>query len=479
MEHFERGFRPEERWGKALNQELQDSCRMQGRGAREYRKEIIKIAWPAILESLVNVIVTSIDTRMISPLGKSAVSAVSLTSQPKLFFFSIFFALGTAGSIFVSQALGKRDAERANRYFHAVLRTGFFLSVVMGVLFYFLADPIMRLCSRQTETIDTSVAFFRIIMCFMVFQTVSIILNAALRGIGKTRVTFISGIFMAVGDIVVNYLLIEGHFGFPALGVIGDAIGTVAGSAAACAFSIFYLIRHSDFLSLKGLMNIRELPPEYRKDIRSKAGNIVLENLFTRIGFLLSSFVVSGLPADRTSVYFVAMILLNYTFAFGDGLQSAVVTLTGRSVGAGQLEEGKTYFKQICLISCVISGILSLVYIFGARWYYGIFFADPNAVSEGAGYNYVVAALTVLQILRIVIVGAMRGTGETKIPRTMALLCVLFINPPLSFLLAEWMGIGVWGIWYAILITQTVWFVMSLVWGRKCLNRIQEGRQDG
>jgi Na+-driven multidrug efflux pump len=61
----------------------------------------------------------------------------------------------------------------------------------------------------------------------------------------------------------------------------------------------------------------------------------------------------------------------------------------------------------------------------------------------------------------------------------MALLCVLFINPTLSFLLAEWMGIGVWGIWYATLITQAVWFVMSLVWGRKCLNRIQEGRQDG
>ena len=442
---------------------------------RGYRKEIIKIAGPAIMESLVGVLVTSIDTRMISPLGKSAVSAVSLTTQPKLLFFSVFYALGTAGSIFVAQAMGKRDAEKANRYFHAVLRTGICLSLILGVLFYFLADPVMRLFSRQTETIDTSVSFFRIVMCFMAFQVVSIILNAGLRGIGKTRVTFLSGIFTALADILVNYLLIEGHLGFPALGVAGDAFGTVAGGVAGCAVSIYYLTRHSDFLSLKGLMNIKACPPDYRRDIRSKAGNIVLENLFMRIGFLLSSVIVSGLPADHTSIYFVAMILLTYTFAFGDGLQSAVVTLTGRSVGAGQMEDVKIYLKQTCLIAGVISVILSLCYLVGARWYYGLFYSDPNDIILGTHYNYIVAALTVMQTLRIVIVGALRGIGETKIPKKMAMLCVLIINPALAFLLTEWVKMGVWGIWCATLVTQAIWFAMSLIKGKSCLKNIKAG----
>ena len=89
-------------------------------------------------------------------------------------------------------------------------------------------------------------------MGFMGFQAVSIVLNAALRGIGQTKVTFLSSLFMGAGDILGNYLLIEGHWGFPALGVAGDAIGTVMGTVLACAVSLFFLTRHSDFLHLKG-----------------------------------------------------------------------------------------------------------------------------------------------------------------------------------------------------------------------------------
>ena len=193
--------------------------KMTGEGShRDHRWEIILIGVPAILESLIAVLITSIDTKMIAPLGKAAVSAVSLTAQPKNLFFAIFFALGTAASIFVSQALGRKDRKEANAYFHAVLRLGFAISVILGVAFIFLADPVMRLCSRQAETIETSISFFRVIMGLMVFQTMPLILNAALRGIGLTKVTLVSGVFQAAVDFLVNYLLIEGHLGFPALG---------------------------------------------------------------------------------------------------------------------------------------------------------------------------------------------------------------------------------------------------------------------
>ena len=81
----------------------------------EDKKEIIRIAVPAVLESLISVVITTIDTRMISPLGSAAVSAVSMTTQPKLIFLLIFFALGTTASVFVSQALGKKGQKGSQR----------------------------------------------------------------------------------------------------------------------------------------------------------------------------------------------------------------------------------------------------------------------------------------------------------------------------------------------------------------------------
>ena len=429
----------------------------------DVRKEFIRIAVPAILETLVGVIITSIDTKMIAPLGKGAVSAVSLTAQPKLLFLAIFYALGTSASIFVSQALGKKDREEANEYFHSIMRICIFLSVVLGCGLALLAGPVMGLFSRQKETMEMSVSFFRIVMGFMIFQTVSIVLNAALRGIGQTKVTFISSIFMGAGDILVNYLLIEGHCGFPALGVAGDAFGTVAGTIAACAVSIFFLIRHSDFLSLKGILSSRNRQRSTLKNIRSKAGNLVFENLFTRIGFLLSSLIISGLSADDTAVYFVAMILLTYSFAFGDGLQNAVVSLTGRSMGARNEQEVRLYITEGRKIGIMISFCLSTIYIFGARWYFGLYFKDALSIGQGVQYSYVAEVLTLLQIMRIVNIAGMRGMGEVRIPRVLATICVLIINPGTSFLLTELLGFGVWGIWISSLITQIIWCLMSFI----------------
>ena len=437
-------------------------------------REFIRIAVPAVLESLINVLITAIDTGMIAPLGAGAVSAVSLTTQPKLLFLSVFYALGTAVSIFVSQAMGKEDREEANAYFHAVLRAAVVLSLILGTALAVLAEPAMHLFSRQQETMALSVSFFRIIMAFMVFQCVQIVLSATLRGIGETRATLISGIFMAAADLLLNYLLIEGHWGFPALGVVGNALGTAGGMIMSCAVCLFFLKRRGGFLTLKGILKKRGRQPEVARNIRQKAGNTAFENLFTRIGFLISSVIVSTLPADETAVYFVGMILLNYTFAFGDGLQNAVVALTGRSMGKRQVGEVEGYVRQGLFAGTAAAAVLSILYIVGARWFYGSYFPDASVVDRGARYNYIVAALTFLQILRIVNIAGMRGMGETALPRKIATICVLIINPLSSWLLAVVFKLGVWGIWIASLITQVVWFVAGFAGIRHCLVRLKK-----
>ncbi len=113
---------------------------------------------------------------------------------------------------------------------------------------------------------------------------------------------------------------------------------------------------------------------------------------------------------------------------------------------------------------------LSAIYILGAHWYYRLYFSDTASIHQGEQYSYVAAVLTVLQILRIVNIGGMRGIGEVKIPRVLATICVLMINPGTSFLLTELLGYGVWGIWISSLITQVVWCLMSFFYSKKLLS---------
>lgn len=425
------------------------------------KSEILKIGIPAVLESLLAAVVTSIDTQMISPLGKGAVSSVALTAQPKLLFFSIFFALGIAISIFVSQAYGKKDRAEANAYFHWVLRLTIALSVVMGIALSVFATPVMRLFSRQTETIAMSVDFFRIVTGYMVFMAISTVINAAMRAIGKTNVTLVAGVLSGAVDILLNYCLIEGHWGFPRLEIKGDAIATVAGTVVSCAVSIVYLARHSDFLSLRGFFTVWRRDRTMVRNIVGKSSHIVFENLFTRIGFLLSSLIVSCLSADATAVYFTAMLLMNYTFAFGDGMQSTVVALTGRSVGAKQYDLFWRYVRWGRRAALILAAALSAIYLIGARWFYTLFFSDAESVATGVEYTICVAVIVFLQLTRIVNIAALRGLGEVKAPKRIAAFCVLVINPGIAYLLTIVGPYEVWGIWTASLVSQAAWCLMS------------------
>lgn len=427
------------------------------------KSEILKIGIPAVLESLLAAVVTSIDTQMISPLGKGAVSSVALTAQPKLLFFSIFFALGIAVSIFVSQAYGKKDRAEANAYFHWVLRLTIALSVVMGIALSVFATPVMRLFSRQTETLAMSVDFFRIVTGYMVFMAISTVINAAMRAIGKTNVTLVAGVLSGAVDILLNYCLIEGHWGFPRLEIKGDAIATVAGTVVSCAVSIVYLARHSEFLSLRGFFTVWRRDRTMVRNIVGKSSHIVFENLFTRIGFLLSSLIVSCLSADATAVYFTAMLLMNYTFAFGDGMQSTVVALTGRSVGAKQYDLFWRYVRWGRRAALILAAALSAIYLIGARWFYALFFSDAESVATGVEYTVCVAVIVFLQLTRIVNIAALRGLGEVKAPKRIAAFCVLVINPGIAYLLTIVGPYEVWGIWTASLVSQAAWCLMSYI----------------
>lgn len=360
---------------------------------------------------------------------------ISCRRKPKLIIFSVFFAL----------------------------RAATVLSVLLGIVCGVFARPIMYLCNHQADTVEMSVTFFRIIMVCMLFQNLSVVLNSALRGIGKTRVTLFSSIAMGAVDILVNYLLIEGHLGFPRLEVAGDAIATVCGTVAACLFSVVFLIRSSGFLHLKGVFSRRAGDKALTGRIRSKAAGIVSENILTRIGFLLSSIILSTLQSGQTAVYSVTMILLNYTFAFGDGLQTAALTLVGRSMGAKQYDSVREYNRKCRILSFLLAAVLSGLYIFGAEWFFGRFFADSDSVKLGVRFTYVAALLTVLQILRLVNVGTMRGIGDVKSPMIIASICVLLVNPLMSWLLTVRLSHGIWGIWQASVASQGLWFLAAFL----------------
>ncbi len=210
----------------------------------------LRIAWPSLTESVLIGLVGMVDTMMVSTLGTYAIAAVGLTTQPKFIGLAFFLSLNIAVSALVARRRGEQDAESAKQVLIQSLVITLLMTALISTLCVVFAGPILHLAGSAPDTHDEAVIYFRIIMGGMVFNTVSMVINAAQRGCGNTKIALRTNVTSNVVNIVFNYLLIGGNFGFPRLGVAGAAIATVIGTVAACGMSIMSILHTNGFLRL-------------------------------------------------------------------------------------------------------------------------------------------------------------------------------------------------------------------------------------
>ena len=184
---------------------------------KEMLLRALRIAWPSILESFLVALVGLIDTVMVSSLGSYAIAAVGLTTQPKFICLAIFISLNVAVSAIVARRKGEDDRESANSVLMQALIITVALTVVISILAIVFAEPILRLAGTADDTHEPAVAYFRIITGGMIFNVISLVINAAQRGAGNTKIAMRTNMVSNGVNIVFNYLLIGGNFGFPKL----------------------------------------------------------------------------------------------------------------------------------------------------------------------------------------------------------------------------------------------------------------------
>ena len=440
------------------------------------RKEIWVIAVPAIVESMFNTFSAMIDSRMISRVGSQAIAAIGVTNQPRLFVYCFFFAMNTALSALVAHAVGSKDQKKANQLLVTAMVLTVAASLALGVLCALLAWPIMQVCSGQADTMELSVSYFQILMLSTVFNTAFMLINAALRGCGCTKVTMQTNIASTLVHIGLNFLIIEGRFGMPRLGVIGAPVSTVVGTLVALGISVYKLSDERQFVNLGYILRERvRFSLDAARDLYGLWKNICLENLLTRVGYLLASVMTARTGSLDTSIYQVTLNLMNVNFAIGDGLQASAVALVGRSVGKGDVQDVRQYTKTIFRAGMGCAIVLAVLYVAGAHLYYGLFSEDPEFVARGFIAGILVAVMTPFQIPQIIFNGVLKCMNCTRQTLYITVFTVTFLNVLLDYVLCFVLGFGLWGILGATVVTQMTRAILLELVYRKHLPMVEAG----
>lgn len=422
----------------------------------------LRMAVPAIIESFFVAFAGLVDSFMVSSLGANAVAAVGLTTQPKFLGLSVFIAFNVSISALTARRFGENKRREANSLLATLIITVCALSVLLGISLAVFAPQIMNLCGSTPETHDNAVLYYRIIMGGMIFNCIQMGINSAQRGSGNTRITMRTNITSNTINIVFNYLLINGHFGFPALGIAGAAIATVFGSVVACVMSIISIMKPDCFVSIPYIIKEKIRPTVTAlKNIIKVGYSVFFEQLLMRIGFMMTAIMAAKQGNYAMAAHQVGMNIMSLSFSFGDGLQSAAVALIGRSLGEKKPDKAKDYGRTCQMIGGMISVVLACIYFFGAKWLMGLFFKESEIVDIGVSIMHIIIFVVLFQIRQVIYMGCLRGAGDTLYTAIASTVSVTIIRTAGSYLFGYVFGLGISGIWIGVLADQLSRYIFA------------------
>lgn len=433
-------------------------------GPMPANKEILgktfRIAWPSAMESILIALIGAVDMIMVGGLGKEAVSAVGITTQPKFIVLAVVLSLNVALTVLVSRRKGENNPAAANKYLRQSLMLSIGLAFALSILGIVFAKDFMVLAGANSDYIELSVQYFRIIMIGNFFYCISLTITAAQRGAGNTKISMITNLAANVVNLCFNAFLINGLFFFPKLGVQGAAIATAIGNIVALLMAIYSVSKKSSFLKLNFKDNWK-FDKNTLSDLYRIASSTFVEQIFMRIGFFMYSKAVASLGTTSFSAHQVCMNVMHITFACGDGLQIASTTLVGQSLGAKRPDLAMVYSRIAQRSGVIIGIVLCILIAFGRDALMLIFIQDADVILAGELPMIFLSITVLFQVPQVIAVGSLRGAGDVKFVALLMLISVAIVRPGLAWFLAHGLEIGLVGAWMALLMDQIIRYFVS------------------
>lgn len=427
------------------------------------RNALIRLIIPLIIEQLLLMTVGMADTVMVTTAGEAAVSGVSLVDNINNLIIQIFSALSTGGAVVVSQYLGREDLDHAKTASKQLLYTMCAVSLMLMAVALLFRQHILSLIFGRVEAdvMDSALIYFLLTAAAYPFMGIYNAGAALFRAMGNSKVSMFCSLVINIINIVVNAIFIFGfHFGSA-----GAGIGTLV-SRIAAAVIIMTLLGHQDHaVRLDGLFRV-QLNGGIIKRILFIGIPNGLENGMFQAGKLLVLNLITTFGTSAVAANAIANSVAGVINVPGMALGLAIITVIGRCMGAGAIDQAVTYTKRLVGACYLFMLVMSTVMFFFADFLVSLFNLSPEAVDMAA------------QVLRICAVGNMifwplsfalpnslRAAGDAVFTMVVSLSSMFACRVALSYVLAcSWgFGLGLAGVWLAMVADWVVRATLFLI----------------
>lgn len=406
---------------------------------------LFAITWPIFIELLLHMLMGNADTLMLSQYSDNAVAAVGVANQILSVVIVMFGFVAQGAAVLIAQNIGAENQITAGKIALNALSMNLIFSIILSLALWLWAEPILKMMDLPKELMAEGLDYMQIVGGLIFVQALIMTIGAILRSYGHTKDTMVVTIGMNILNVVGNYFVIFGPFGFPVLGVEGVAYSTAISRLIGFIALVFLLIKRTE-----GELAIRNLFRFEGIHIKSLL-KIGIPSAGEQLSYNASQMVITyfvaqlGTVAITTKVYTqnIMMFIFLFSIAIGQGTQ----ILIGHMIGAGKIEDAYERALKSLKISILLSLTTAGIVYLAAKPFLGIFTDNPSIIEAGTFLLLLTIALEPGRAFNLVMISSLRAAGDVKFPVYIGIMVMWGVSVTFSWFFGIFLELGLIGIW--------------------------------
>ena len=428
-------------------------------------RAIIFISIPIVFANILQTVYQLTDTFWVGRLGAEAVASVSI-GFPIIFLVTSFgMGLTMAGTIFISQFNGAKNKQMVNYVASQTIFLTVIFSLFLSIVGYFLTPIIISSMGVDSLVYEGAVSYLRVIFIGMVFLFIYTCFQSILRGVGEVKIPMFLVLFTVVLNFIIDPLFMFGFWIIPAMGISGVAMATVVCQGIAAFVGIFILFRGKYGVKIR--MKDFSFDLKWFKKLFLLGLPTSIEMSFRSIGMLVLMVIATSFGTLVVASYGIGINLLGIIIIPAVGLSISVSTLIGNNLGAKRYDRAEKIVSHglwVGFLVLFVMGILAFVF---AELLVSLFIpSNLEVISMASNFIKIMAFSFGFIGVQMVIIGALRGAGRTKIAMVLAFLQIVLLIL-FAFIYSKFYDFGELGIWMAYPVSNVLSaFITYLIFKR-------------
>lgn len=439
-----------------------------------FTKTLIKIALPLTGQYAINSSLTLVDMLMIGQLGETAVASVGLSNQFYFLLYCLFFGIGSGASIFTAQFWGKKDIKSIHKVLGICLSGSLISSGILTLLAFFLPQVILGIYSNDPAVIAVGSRFLRVLSLGFVVNSFTVCYAGVLRSTGEVRIPMVASIVALSLNTLLNYLLIFGNFGFPAMGIEGSALATSIARFVefGILISLVYRTRTPAAAPIKELFSFdRTL---VRKVVKVSLPTVGDELLWS-VGMSAYNAVYARISTEAVASVNISATIENFAYVLFIALADASTIMIGNQIGAGDSEKAMQYSRRFLVISSISSILIGAGLFAGAPYFIKLYNLSPESQFFALNILRFAGLVLWVRVANILLfAGILRAGGDTRFTMFTGTAIMWGVGVPLALLGAFVFHLPVHWVYLLVVSEEFIKFfvVLKRFYSRKWINNL-------